>query len=246
MNMIEPSQNEKQRAIETILSEGLQKPKGLWQYLCELYHALGFRYLFLYSGSAGIMGGIAAVVLLILYPASPEHYPYAALFSLTPLFFLFVVLLTETTEKVSGLYELKMTFQYNVQQITAFRILSFSLPGAVFCTLTSLYFSRLPGAYDLFRVISLSLCALFLCAFLTVCIMRRFSRGWFYFAALPLWIAVGVLPSWLFGERWELFLSQIPIAVTAACLVIAFTLFLTEIKMLMKVNKREVAYYVSC
>lgn len=246
MNIIELSQDEKERAIEDILSKGLSKPKSLWGYLCEIYCALGFRYIFLDTGLAIIMTVVATIGFIRLYPMSLEQYPYATLFALAPVFFLFVVLFAETIERVSGLYELKMTCKYTVQQITAFRVLCFSLMGAMFCTLTSLHFSRLPITYDFFRVFSLSLCALFLCAFLTIFIMRRFTRDWIYFIAMLLWTAIGFLPVRIFGHWWELFLSQVPITITVFVAVIACALFLMEIKNLMKIRKREVAYYVGC
>ncbi len=246
MNMIEPSQNEKDRAIENILSKGLSTPKSLWGYLCEIYRALGIRYIFLDTGLAIIMTIIATIGFIRLYPLSLEQYPYAMLFALAPVFFLFVVLFAETIERVSGLYELKMTCKYTVQQITAFRVLCFSLMGAVFCAFTSLYFSRLPVAYDFFRAFSLSLCALFLCSFLTIFIIRRFSQNWIYFTAMLLWMAIGFLPVRVFGQWWELFFSQIPVTVTVFVAVIACALFFMEIKNLMKIRKRKVAYYVGC
>jgi hypothetical protein len=175
MNIIELSQNEKDRAIEAILSRGLSKPKSLWGHLWEIYRALGLRYIFLDTAQAIIMTVFAAIVFIGLYPLWPEQHIYAALFAAAPVFFIFVVLFTETIERLSGLYELKMTCKYTVRQIAAFRVLCFSLVGVVFCTLTSLYFSRLQLAYDFFRAFSISLCALFLCAFLTISVLRRFK-----------------------------------------------------------------------
>lgn len=246
MNIIEPSQNEKDTAIECILSGGLLKPKSLWGYLREIYRTLGPRYIFLDTAQAIIISAAAAAGFIILYPLSPEQHIYAALFAEAPLFFIFTVLFTETIERVSGLYELKMTCKHTIQQITAFRILCFSLMGTVFCMLTSLYFSRLPVAHNFLRAFSISLCALFLCAFLTIFIMRRFIRKWIYFAAMLLWVAINLLPTWIFGLRWEIFLSKIPVAITVFITIIACTLFLVEIKKLMNIRKREAEYYVNC
>jgi membrane protein DedA with SNARE-associated domain len=67
-----------------------------------------------------------------------------------------------------------------------------------------------------------------------------------HFAAMLLWTAVGFLPGWLFGRQWELFLSQIPVVITVLVAVIAGALFLMEIKKLMNIRKREVAYYAGC
>ncbi len=243
MNMIELSHDEKDRAIEEILSKGLSKPRSLWGYLCEIYCALGLRYIFLDTAQSILITVTAVIGFAMLYPLVSE---YAALFAAAPVFFVCIVLSTETIERGSGLYELKMACKYTIRQIAAFRVLCFSLMSAAGCSLISLYFSRQPVAYDFFRAFSLSLCALFLCSFLTIFLMRRFNWKWIHFSVIPLWISIGILPVWIWGSQWELFLSQIPVAITILVTVIACALFLMEIKILMNIRKSEVAYDVGC
>lgn len=246
MNMIELSQIEKDRAIEEILSKGLSKPKSLWEYICEIYRTLGFRYVFFDMAHAVILTVIAITGFIILYPLTSAQHIYTALFAVAPVFFVFIVLFTETIEKVSGLYDLKMTCKYTVQQITAFRVLCLSLVGGVFSTLTSLYFSWVFIVNDFFRAFSLSLCALFLCAFLTIFIIRRFNWKWNHISVILFWVVIDLLPTWILGEQWELFLAQMPVAITMFAAVLACVLFLMETKKLMVVRKRKVAYYVGC
>ncbi len=244
MNIIEPSQYEKDKAIEDILSKGLSKPKSLLGYLGNLYSALGLRYIFFDMAFPIVMTVIATIGFIVLYPLTLKQHLYATLFAIAPLFFIFMVLFTETMEQINRLYELKMTCKYTIQQIAAFRVLCFSLLGTILCTFISLYFSQLLVAYSFFKTVSLSLCALFLCAFLTIFLMRHFNWKWIHFSAMLLWIMISFMPIWISGERWELFLSQIPAAITMFVAVIACNLFLMEIKKLMNTHKREVAYYV--
>lgn len=246
MNIIEPSQNEKDLAIEKILSNGLSKPKKLWRYLWDIYRALGFRYIFLDTVNAMIMTTTVTIGFALLYPFSFEKHLNATLFAMAPVFFISIVLFTETIERSRGLYEIKMTCKYTIQQVTAFRVLCFSLMSAAFSILINLYFSRLQDTYDFFRAFSLSLCDLFLCSFLTIFIMRRFKWKWMHFSVILLWISIGFVPTWIFGEQWELFLSQIPVSIATFFAIIACVLFLMEIKNLMNIRKSEVAYYVSC
>lgn len=246
MNRIEPSPTEKDKAIQAILSKGLTKSKSLWEHLWEIYRALGIRYIFFDTSKAIVISVASMPILIMLYPFSPEQYIYSTLFAVAPVFFIFIVLLAETIERVNGLYELKMTCKYTVQQIAAFRVLCFSLLGAAGCILISLYFSRLSVTYDFVRAFSLSLCDLFLCAFLSLFMMRRFNGKWTHFFAMLLWMATGFLPLRFFGQPWELFLSRIPVALTVFVAVIASFLFLMELKRWLNIRKREVAYYVSC
>lgn len=244
MNIIEPSQYEKDKAIEDILFKGLSKPKSLWGYLSDIHRALGLRYIFFDMAFPIVMTVFATIGFIVLYPLTLEQHIYTTLFAIAPIFFIFIVLFTETIEQINGMYELKMTCKYTIQQIAAFRVLCFSLLGTVFCTFISLYFNQLSVAYSFFKTFSLSLCALFLCAFLTIFIMRHFNWKLINFIAMLFWIMIGFIPIWILGEQWELFLSQIPVAITMFVAVIACTLFLMEIKKLTNTHKREVAYYV--
>ncbi|WP_422659810.1 hypothetical protein ACK8P5_04615 [Paenibacillus sp. EC2-1] len=242
MNIIKPSPYEKNRSIEDVLSKGLSKPKSLWTYIYELYCALGLRYIFWDSGPAILITFAVTLIWIKMFPL-PEQHPYAALFALAPVFFLAAVSITEINERVRGLYAIKMTYKYTIQQITAFRVLCFSLLGAVFCTLISLYFSRSPVDYSLLKALSVSFCTLFLCAALTLVTLRLFNRVWIYGATALLWLGLGFVLGNVFGQVWDQFLARIPVAVILLITIIVFAFFLVEIKRHMKFHKREVVYY---
>jgi len=245
MNIDMPSFEEKERAIEYILSEGLKKPKSFWKCIYEMYRALGIKYLFLNTGHAIIISAALMLGFLALFPLSPEKYINTVLFASAPVFFISVVLLSETAERMNGMYELKMTFKYTIQQITAFRLLCYSMIGTVLCTVIGLYFP-FQNVYHFLRVISVSLCALFICSFLSILIMRHFHWKWIHTTPLLLWIGFDLLPVVIFRERWETFLASIPVVVTSFIAVTAFTLFLMELKKIIITHEREVAYYVGC
>jgi len=242
MNMIEPSPDEKERAIESILAHGLTRPKPLWRHFHELYRALGFRHLFLNTAQPVISSVALMAGFIALFPLPYNEYKNAVLFAAAPVFFIFVVLLTETAERLNALYELKMTCKYTVRQIAAFRVLCFSLMGTVFCTLAHL-FIRFPDAGSFFRALSLSLCALFLFSFLGIAVMRHFRSRWMHWSTVLLWAAVGPLPALVFNKQWEWFLAGMPIALTAWIAAAALFLFLREIRQFITMQKSEVAYH---
>lgn len=243
MNMIEPSRDEKERAIEYILARGLTRPKPLWRHFHELYRSLGFRHLFLNTAQPVIISIALMIGFIALFPLPYDQFKFAVLFAAAPVFFIFVVLLTETSERMSALYELKMTCKYTIQQIAAFRVLCFSLMGTVLCTLANL-FIRFSDASSFFRALSLSLCALFLFSFLGIAVMRHFRSRWMHWSTVLLWVAVGPLPAVMFRKQWELFLAGMPAALTAWVAAAALFLFLREIRQLITMQRREVAYHV--
>jgi len=245
MNIIEPSKTEKDKAIEDILSMGLSKPKCLWKYLSDMYTALGLRYIFFDMAFSILMTIFVTSGFTLLYLFTLEQHRYTGLFAIAPIIFISHILFSETIEQVNGMYELKMTCRYTVQQIAAFRILSFSLFGTVFCTFISLHSSQFLIDDTFFKMLSLSLCALFLCAFLTIFLMRHIQWRWIHVYSILLWIGIDSLLICLLGKDWELFLSQMPIIITMSIATISCILFLVEIKKLINTHKREVAYYVS-
>lgn len=243
MKWIEPSPEEKERAIAHILVRGLTRPKSLWRHLHELYRSLGFRHLFLNTALPVIASVALMIGFIALFPLPYDEYRHAVLFAAAPVFFIFVVLLTDMAERMSGLFELKMTCKYTIRQIAAFRVLCFSLMGTVLCTLANL-FIRFSDMNSFFRALSLSLCALFLFSFLGISVMRYFNSRWMHWAPVWLWMAVGPLPIWLFKKQWESFLSQAPVAITALIAAVALALFLRELQKLITIPQREVASYV--
>ena len=242
MNMIELSREEKERAIELILSHGLTKPKSLWRHFTDMYRALGFRHLFLNTAQPIIISVALMIGFIALFPLPYDQYKYTVLFASAPVFFIFVVLLSETVERMSKLYELKMTCKYTVRHVAAFRVLCFSLMGTVLCTLANL-FIRFSDMNSFFRALSLSLCALFLFSFLGIAVMRHFRSRWMHWSTVLLWAAVGPLPALVFNKQWEWFLAGMPIALTAWIAAAALFLFLREIRQFITMQKSEVAYH---
>lgn len=239
MNIIEPNKREKDISIEYILNNGLSKPKSLRCYLREIYRTLGPCYVFMNTAQAIIISAIAAAAFSLFYPLSHEQNIYSTLFACAPVFFMCIVMFTEAIERTGEMYELKMTLKYTIQQITAFRILCFSFLGTISCILMSFYFSRLTIAFNFLKAFSVSLCSLFICALLTIFIMEHFNHRWIYFSAMFVWIIISLLPSWIFGQAWELFLSNIPVAITILVAIVVYSLFLLETKKFMT-HKREV------
>jgi hypothetical protein len=240
--MIEPTQSEKDKAIESILDKGLRKPRSMWSALREIYRLLRFRFIFWDTAQALVLSAITLVLVSLFIPLSPAALRHTVLFGSSPLLFVIVMFFSETIERGDGLYELKLTCKYTIQQIAAFRIMCFSLLGIVFCVGVTAYQAK--NIHKLLRLFPLSLCALFLCAFISLFLIRRFAGKLTYALAAALWIAIAFGPALLFGDKWELLLSGLPVAVTVVITVLSGALFLYEIKKFTNTRHKEVSSYV--
>lgn len=241
MNINKPTNREKEKAIENILSQGLSKHDSIWDFFCKMYSSLGLKFIFFDISQAIIMAIAITIGFSLLYALSSEQYMYSKLFVLSPLFFITVIFFTEFIERNDRLYDLKMTLKYNIQQIIIFRVLCYSLISIVICVLIS---GSVLASYNFLRAVSISLSALFICALLTIYVMRRFKGHWIPLTSFAVWISIVFIPVLIFGERWELLLSQIPIGITIAVGVIGFVLYLIELKKLINMNKRGGLHYV--
>ena len=246
MNII-PDKKDRDLAIEAILSEGLTQPVSTWKFLLNMRRHLGFRVLFWDTGVA-VLAACAVTLCYVLFITQQLSLlrtvidgwnVYALIFLFSPALFIGLTLCTEALERISGLYDIKMTCKYSIRQITAFRLLCFSLLGTVFTVAVSTVISTVWEFGDLVRMISISLGSLFLCSLLVIHLMRRLRGGWFIGAFA--WMVLGLLPLLFFGQAWERLLANFPPAFTTAVAIISFVLFLREIK----ITARGVCY-VDC
>lgn len=235
--------DEREKAIDAILDKGLIVPVSTPIFLRNMMENLGFGVIF-HGALPGILLSVLAsatyVLMVILYAdgLSEARSHYSLLFLFSPMLFIGLILSTEATERLegSGMYELKMTCRYTVRQITAFRLLSFSLVGAVFAVIGGYSYHAATETGYLLQLVSLSLSSVFLCTLLIICIMRHFKVGWWVGACI--WTAVGLLPMAINRQGWEELLAHLPSTLTIGVAVAAFTLFLREIKII----TREVRY----
>lgn len=235
--------NERDKAINEILDKGLVAPVSTPIFLRNMFQNLGVVVIF-----RGALPGVllslfvaaAYVLVIVLYidGISTELHYNSLLFLLSPMLFIVLTLSTEATELLEGkgLYELKMTCRYTVRQITAFRLLCFSLVGAIFAVIGGYSYHAVIETGYLLQLVSLSLSSVFLCTLLIIFTMRHFRVGWWVGACT--WTAVGLLPMAINRQGWEELLSHLPPALTLGVAVAAFTLFLREIKII----AREVRY----
>ncbi len=241
MNISKPTERERDIAIDNILSAGLSKPDGIWHFCSKMYRSLGLKFIFFDISQAIIMAVAVTVAFILMYPLSSQQNMYSLLYVISPLFFISIVCFTEFIERNDRIYELKMTCKYTVQQIIVFRVLCYSLISILLCIFIS---GGIPVTYNFLRAVSITLSALMICALFTIYVMRRLKGRWVYLISPVVWAVIVFLPVLIFGEKWELFLSQIPIGIAAAVAIIGFYLYLREIKKLINTNKLEVPYYV--
>ena len=230
------NENGKNASIEYILAQGLVKPQTARAKISEMFQTLGLRYIFWDTGYSIFFTALTISTVFMLFAVTPESLRFSASVAAAPLMFLFVTAFAETSERACGLYELKQTCRYTIRQITALRVICYSIAGAVFTAVIAATGAK--SVYEFMAMFPLCLSALFICALLLLTVMRFLKSKWGFAAYSALWVFVSAALPFSRNELWESFLSRVPIAVSAVIALACAALFAYQIsKMLLEVKK---------
>lgn len=212
------TEKQRQASIDFILDQGLMVVPSTWGRLQQLYRHLGWQMIFWDMGYSLLFAALTLGGVFVLYWAAPTSYLASATLITTPLIYLLLNLFTETAEMLSGLYELKQTLRYSVSQVTALRILCFSILGIILGGLVVV--SRSQSVLDFSQLFLLSLTGLFVIASLSLHIRRWFRNPWataYFFSG---WLLLNIALPYTFQERWELLLRQIPLPMSLSLTIL--------------------------
>lgn len=241
-----PNDNEKEKSINTILIQGIKKPKSIISYLNLLYRNIGLRHIFWDIWDAILYMVIMSAGIMILSYFSFKSFDSVLLFTFSPSVYLFLTVITELKERMDCLYDLKMTCTFTIQQITAFRMICFSILGIVFSSFLSVFSWFIQdGTVNFFNQLSISMLALFLCSTLSLEVIVYIPYKKSIIAVPVIWSLICIIPVIIFGNNWTLYLNNIPPAIAILVICLCIILSLKEIKKLISINGRGVIYYVN-
>lgn len=231
---------EKDTSIDYILSQGLAKSQTVHERVSEMVSVLGFRFIF-WDMSHSIAFTVPTLVLTLLSLFFvPEGFSYSAAIGIAPILFLLITFFTETSERIGGLYELKQTCRYTIRQITAIRMMCYSLAGVLFTAVIAAITSETVNEF--FVLLPICLSALFICATASLSAIRFLRNEWSVALISLGWLAFSLAIPFTLREQWELFLRGFPAALGIGVAVLCAAVFVLQIrKMLMEVNQYAVA-----
>lgn len=229
----------KNASIETILSQGLVKPKKARERMGEMVRSIGLRFIFWDTGYSLFFAALTLAGVLVLFSLAPDAYRCSAAVAIAPLLFLFAILFAETSERISGLYELKQTCCYTIRQITALRVTCYSVLGSAFTAVIAAVSAD--NVYEFLSLFPLCLSALFVCAVLALSAMHIVHGKWAHAAFSAAWVFVNIALPFSFGEKWEAILREMPIVFSTVLAVFGAAALACQIsKMLREVKKHVV------
>ncbi len=230
----------KDKSIEYILDHGLMKPKTVGEQVADIFRSLGWRFVFWDTAYSLIFATLTVAVVFAVFAASPGHYRFSATVAAAPLLYLMISVFTETTERVSRIYELKQTCYYTTRQITALRTACYSIAGAVYTAVLALI--SMNSSAEFLPMLALGLLALFVCAVPQLLITRLTRCKWANAIYATLWVFVNLALPMRLGEDWEKLLENLPIAVSLSIAAVGALILAYQIyKMLKEVEPYAIA-----
>jgi hypothetical protein len=234
------NEQEKNRSIEYILSQGLVKPQTARTRITEMVRTMGVRYIFWDTGYSLFFAGITIAFAVFLFAVVIQNdtnynYSYSAAVAVAPLLFLLITAFAETSERACGLYELKQTCRYTVRQITALRIICYSIAGALFTAVISLTAAK--DAYQFLSLFTLCLSALFICAAISLAAMRYLRNKWFNAVYSFLWVFANIALTFSLNKNWETALSGVPLLISLILAVFGGMLLVYQISKMLSEGK---------
>ena len=211
------TENDKNRSIDFILSQGLEPAPTARIRTLALLKGLGLRFIFWDTAYSIIFTAVTLMGALAVLAWSPEVYSHSVAAAISPLLFLMITLFAETAERAGGLYELKQTCYHTATQITALRAMCYSVLGLVFSVLVAAISAT--GTELFWSLLPLCLCVFFLCACLHVSALRWLRQKWAPAIVSAVWAFVNLALPMALAPKWEAFLRSVPIV--AVCIVSA-------------------------
>lgn len=234
-----PDETEKNKSIRMIIEQGMPRKRSLVQELLTMYHAIGFRGLFfgveeecfigllalfcMAQGMCNILELQSSRLSVLLFVSAPFLYGVMHIYAILK-------------ELSAGMYELKLTTRYNMEQLSTFRMLIFgavSLAGVVLehkLLLILLRYRHVElASLSTLRMFSIMFCAIFLYAALELVAELHAGRPLQCLIVPVLWFLMAVFLMTA-HKTAEKIISGIPTIVFIAAALSLFVFYIIALK----------------
>lgn len=231
MNTWKPSEIEKESAIQNIVRHGIVSPADRIKGLLDASRACPFGILFFGVGDCLFLGVLIMVCLWLFLLQFNTQMILCSVFALSPFAYISSFFLTTWKERIVQLYEVKMSCHYTIRQVTALRMIYFSLGNMFINTAALLIFAREQTRFIPFwKTLGLSFSSLFLYGVIMLLFQIRGSLH--LSVAIPpfTWILLNLFVVMYYGEQVEKMLLNLAggfvfILVIATCVAYLFMLY---------------------
>jgi hypothetical protein len=240
-----PSDEDIARQISFIVKEGLPKKETFFKQVYTMYRQLGFQFLFPNSIEIAFISILIATFLLITGLQARDYFEaesgsvYTFIFVTSPLVYLVICLFSLYHIWDNRTYELEMTCKYDFFQLTAVRMLTFS----ILCfAVNTVFIIALVNTYHHISFVKsflISTTGLFLFSTLTLFVLMNNQSKIIKISLLVGWTAGNSL-AFIWSENFYLLvLNNISISVYVVITASLAVLYIKHLQKMMQFRKTE-------
>lgn len=249
MNIL-PEETVKNESIRLIIEQGMPEKRSLFRELLKMYRAIGFKGLFFGVEEDGFIG------LLLLFCMAQGMFNIlrvrgsmlpVILFISAPLLYGMLHIYASLKELSAGMYELKLTTRYNMEQLSTLRMLVFGAVSMAAVVLENMLLMMLlryhhveVAALSTLRMLSIVFCAIFLYAAMELLAELHASRPLQCLVVPAIWFVAGIFLLTA-HKTAEKIITAIPTVVFILVALGAFVLYIAALKRYYYIQKEGIA-----
>lgn len=233
------------KEIDIIVSKGLEPKVSFYSYLKNMYRQIGIKYLF--RDRLEIIFAILLVFSIFsftiiegnIYNIQKAEGIYIYLFIISPILYFIMSVLHFIDAKQNKTYEIEMTCKYNIYQISAFRMLSFSIICILFNFIFVYMIAYKYTEIYFLKAFMISIASLFIFSVVFLFTMMKFKSKLTKYFIIIGWI-VGNLALCIFGINYYIkLLNNISIYTWCAVTIVSIFIYIINLKKLISFSNPE-------
>ncbi len=236
-----PDEQKIQTEIKRIVKVSLKPRQSFLAYVIQLYKTIGLKYLFI-NRREGLLLCFSILVMMIYLSsavtktAQDETAVYLFLFLVSPLIFTSLSLYDYFYKRHYETIEVEMTTKLNLYQVTAFKMLIFSVISIflnMFCiTILSIVYEEI----HFIKAILISTTALFLFSIIFLAALMKKQTGWQVIFVIFGWVGFNITFIILQNHLYMNMLMTLPVFVYAAILIVSIIVYLQYLSKLVRMT----------
>lgn len=244
MNIEMPTGEEKENSVAYIIQSCVKKHDGIFSLCRKMLSIFGIRNIFFGITDCIYLAAVISAVFLSFCFAVPERFCLAALFFVSPFFFIGSYAFSLFKEHICGTLEIQRVCKFTPVQLSAVRMLFFSVLGLIPNLFFSVIFSEFRGV-SFFRLFFMSCASLFLYSSVNILSGIFLPKKFPALVQPAVWVALGLTLLFLtqIGEIGGSIIyffetvSDMPVKYTAIAAAASFSLSLCYLQIYVKRQK---------
>ena len=228
--------------LESIVNTGVKTKVSFIAYLKECFKELGFKNIF-HDKNGLIVIGLVGILMLIFSMASISEETIQSLYKFTfvisPILYLSVVWFSFYNSRAKGAFDIEMTCKYNLYQLSALRMFSFSVVSIIINTFSIMIIGTLFKHVDVIRMIILSITGLFLFSTVFLYSLMRFRWKNAKFLVIATWIIGNVFFSSTNYSLYLQFLMKAPIYIHLGISILCGIMYIKNLNNLINFRRKK-------